>query len=113
MGGTIALDLAIERPEVVDALVLVNGGTSGFRAQLPADVTPPPFEEMERLWETKSWERLADLETQVWVDGWGQPPTRIDPELRDRVHDWILTTYRAENNEGEPGDWGRFTRRPW
>ena len=102
MGGTIALDLAIERPEVVDALVLVNGGTSGFRAQLPADVTPPPFEEMERLWETKSWERLADLETQVWVDGWGQPPTRIDPELRDRVHDWILTTYRAENNEGEP-----------
>lgn len=102
MGGTIALDLAIERPEVVDALVLVNAGTSGFRAQLPADVTPPPFEEMERLWETKSWERLADLETQVWVDGWGQPPTRIDPELRDRVHDWILTTYRAENNEGEP-----------
>jgi 3-oxoadipate enol-lactonase len=102
MGGTIALDLTIERPELVDSLVLVNGGASGFQAQLPDGVTPPPFGEMERLWETKGWDQLADLETQVWVDGWGQPPTRVDPELRRRVHAWILTTYQAENDEGLP-----------
>jgi pimeloyl-ACP methyl ester carboxylesterase len=57
---------------------------------------------MERLWKSRDWDRLADLETRVWVDGWGQPPTRIDPGLRRRVHDWILTTYRQENEEGEP-----------
>lgn len=102
MGGTIALDLAIERPELVDSLTLVNGGASGFQAQLPEGLTPPPFDEMGHLWETKEWEELADLETRVWVDGWGQPATRIDPELRGRVHDWILTTYRAENDEGQP-----------
>lgn len=102
MGGTIALDLTIERSEVVDSLTLVNGGASGFQAQLPDGVTPPPFDKMGRLWEAKAWEQLADLETQVWVDGWGQPSTRVDHELRGRVHDWILATYQAENEEGRP-----------
>ena len=50
---------------------------------------------MERLWEAKDWEQLAELETQVWVDGWGQPATRVDPELRRQVHGWILDGYRA------------------
>jgi pimeloyl-ACP methyl ester carboxylesterase len=100
-GGIVALDLAIERPQMVDSLVLVASGAGGFKAELPDDVQPPPWDEMERLWKSKEWDRLADLETEVWVDGWGQPPTRIDPELRARVHDWILTTYRQENEEGE------------
>jgi 3-oxoadipate enol-lactonase len=101
MGGIIGLDLTIERPEVVDSLVLVGSGAGGFEPERPKDVQPPPWDEMERLWKAKDWDALADLETQVWVDGWGQPPTRIDPELRGRVHDWILTTYQAENEEGE------------
>lgn len=102
MGGIIALDLTIERPEVVDSLVLVASGAGCFKAELPDDVQPPPWDEMQRLWESKDWDRLADLETEVWVDGWGQPPTRIDPVVRSKVHDWILTTYRQENEEGEP-----------
>jgi 3-oxoadipate enol-lactonase len=101
-GGTIALDLALEHPELVDALVLVAGGASGYEAQLPDGVTPPPWDEMERLYDAKDWERVAELETQVWVDGWGQPTTRIDPELRRRVHGWILDNYRAGKEEGEP-----------
>jgi pimeloyl-ACP methyl ester carboxylesterase len=101
-GGTIALDLTIERPKLVDALVLVAGGASGYQAQLPDDVGVPPWDEMERLFDSKDWEPLAELETQVWVDGWGQPATRPDAALRRQVHDWILDNYRAEKEEGEP-----------
>jgi 3-oxoadipate enol-lactonase len=101
-GGTIALDLTLEHPDLVRSLVLVAGGASGFSAELPEDVPKPPWDEMERLWDAKDWERLSELETQVWVDGWGQPPTRVDPDLRERVHDFILTTYRAEKEEGLP-----------
>jgi 3-oxoadipate enol-lactonase len=101
-GGTISLDLAIERHELVDALVLVAGGASGYEAQLPEGVTPPPWNDMERLYNAKDWEPLAELETRVWVDGWGQPTTRVDPELRRRVHGWILDTYLAGKEEGEP-----------
>jgi 3-oxoadipate enol-lactonase len=102
MGGIVALDLTIERPEVVDSLVLVASGAGGYKPEIPDGVQAPPWDEMERLWKSKEWDRLADLETEVWVDGWGQPPTRINPELRSKVHDWILTTYRQENEEGEP-----------
>ena len=38
----------------------------------------------------------------MWVDGWGQPSTRVDPDLRRTVGDWILSTYRQEKVEGKP-----------
>jgi 3-oxoadipate enol-lactonase len=101
-GGSIALDLLLERPERVDALVSVAGGVGGYEPQLPEGAATPPWEEMERRWEAKEWDALAELETEVWVDGWGQPPTRVDAGLRRTVHDWILTTYQDEKIEGKP-----------
>jgi pimeloyl-ACP methyl ester carboxylesterase len=101
-GGVIGLDLAIERPERVDALVSVAGGVSGYEPQLPEGVQPPPWAEMERLWEAKDWAALAELETRVWVDGWGQSSARIDAQLRERVHGWILANYQSEKTEGKP-----------
>jgi pimeloyl-ACP methyl ester carboxylesterase len=101
-GGMIALDFAIEHPERVDSLVSVAGGIGGYEAQLPEGGDPPPWEEMERLWESKDWGSLAELETKVWVDGWGQPSYRVDADLRRKVHGWILETYEAEKVEGKP-----------
>jgi len=98
-GGGIALDLALDRPDRVDALVSVAGGISGFDAPEPPDA---PWEEMERLWEAKDWEALAELETKVWVDGWGQPHDRVDSGLRQKVHGWILSAMKAEKAEGKP-----------
>jgi 3-oxoadipate enol-lactonase len=101
-GGMIALDFILEHPERIDTFVSVASGVGGYEPQLAEGTETPPWDEMERLWESKEWDQLAELETQVWVDGWGQPPTRVDPELRRKVHDWILTTYRAERAEGKP-----------
>lgn len=99
-GGTIALDLALDEPRRVDALVSVAGGIGGY--ELPESVERPPWDEMERLWNAKDFTALAELETQVWVDGWGQSPDRIDPELRRKVFDWIRTSYAVERTEGRP-----------
>ncbi len=101
-GGVIALDLTIDSPDRVDALVSVAGGVGGYEPELPEDIDAPPWDEMEPLWEAKDWEALAELETQVWVDGWGQPPDRVDPDIRRRVKDWILANYRAGIAEGKP-----------
>jgi pimeloyl-ACP methyl ester carboxylesterase len=101
-GGMIALDFAIEHPDRVDAFVSVASGIGGYEAELPEGADRPPWDEMERLWKSKEWDSLAELETKVWVDGWGQPPTRIDPELRRKVHDWISTAYHHEKAEGKP-----------
>ena len=100
-GGIIALDLALDRPDRVDSIVSVAGGIGGYEPELPAGTDPPPWDEMERLWEAKDWDALAELETQVWVDGWGRPPDRVDEGIRRRVKDWILANYRAEIAEGK------------
>jgi 3-oxoadipate enol-lactonase len=67
---------------------------------LSEEVEAPPWEEMERLWEAKDWEALAELETKVWVDGWGQPSDRVDEGLRRKVHGWILSSMKADKPEG-------------
>jgi 3-oxoadipate enol-lactonase len=101
-GGMIALDLALDQPDRVDALVSVAGGVGGYEAELPEGVETPPWEEMEPIYEAKDWEALAELETKVWVDGWGQPPDRVDPGLREKVHGWILDAMKAEKPWGKP-----------
>jgi 3-oxoadipate enol-lactonase len=101
-GAMIALDLVIDSPDRCDSFVSVAGGVGGYQPQLPEGTEPPPWEEMERAWESKEWERLTELETQVWVDGWGQSPTRVDPGLRRKVQDWILASYLAGKAEGKP-----------
>lgn len=101
-GGVIALDLALEAPERVDSLISVAGGIGGYVPELPDSVAAPPWDELERAWEARDWERLAELETQVWVDGWGQPATRVDRRLRETVRAWILASYEADKAEGKP-----------
>jgi pimeloyl-ACP methyl ester carboxylesterase len=99
-GGMIALDFAIERPERVRSLVVAAGGIGGY--QSPDELPDETFEEPDRLAEARDWEALSDWETRFWVDGPSQPPDRVDPQVRSKVHDWILATYRAEKEEGEP-----------
>ena len=101
-GGRIALDLALARPACVATLTSVAGGIDGYRPDLDPEEDNVPWSDMDRLWDEKKWVELAELETQVWVDGWGQPTTRVGRTLRDRVKGDVLATYQAENEEGVP-----------
>lgn len=100
-GGGIALDFALEYPRRVDALIVAAGGISGYRPPAATE-RQSIWDEAERMWKAHDWERLSDFETRWWVDGPEQPPDRVDAALRERVHDWILSTYRAEKEEGIP-----------
>jgi len=100
-GGMIALDFALDFADRTDALIVAAGGVGGYEtADSPDDVAM--WEEAERHEAAHDWDWLADFETRSWVDGPGQPANRVDPAIRARVHDWILTTYRQEKNEGHP-----------
>lgn len=98
-GGQIALDFALESPDRVRSLAVVAGGVSGYES--PAELPPETWEPIETMWKEKQWEALADWETAFWADGPGQPVDRV-PEIRRRVHGWILENYLAEKEEGEP-----------
>ena len=97
--GQIALDCSLEFPERVRSLVVAAGGIGGYEAP-GADLSV--WEQPEKLWEAKDWEKLADWETDYWVNGPGQASDRADARIRETVHDWILTNYQAEKAEGKP-----------
>jgi 3-oxoadipate enol-lactonase len=98
-GGHIALDFALEFPERVRSLTVVAGGVGGYES--PAELPSETWTQVEAMEEAKDWEGLTDWETAFWADGPGQSPDRV-PEVRRRVHDWVLTNYRAEKEQGEP-----------
>ena len=98
-GGVIALDFAIERPERVRTLTVAAGGISGYES--PVEDPPGMWEAADAMYDAKDWEALADFETAHWADGPGQSPDRV-PSVRVLIHDWVLSTYRAELEEGTP-----------
>ena len=98
-GGQIALDFAIESPDRARSLTVVAGGIGGYES--PAEVPAETWEPVEAMWKAGEWEKLSDWETAFWADGPGQSPDRV-PEVRRRVHDWVLDNYRAEKEEGQP-----------
>jgi 3-oxoadipate enol-lactonase len=100
--GQIALDFTLEHPEMVDALVWVAGGIGGYEGAAPSEAEMATFNEMEALWEKKDWETLAEMETQMWADGPGQPVGRANAAVRERVHRMILNNYRMHPEEGKP-----------
>ncbi len=93
-GGSISLDFALDQPDRVRSLTLVASGLGGFNVDEPelADV----WQQAERLEEAHDWGPLVELETRVWTDGPGQPRTRVDPDVRRRMVEWNLESYRAE-----------------
>jgi 3-oxoadipate enol-lactonase len=99
-GAMIATDFTVEHPERVRSLIWVAGGLRGFDVEDPrlTDIST----EMERLEEARDWERLVDLETQVWTDGPGQPSDRVDPDVRRQMIEWNLENYRADQQANQP-----------
>jgi len=98
-GGQIALDFAIEFPDRVRSLVVAAGGVGGFDG---GDEAPDGWEQVEAWTAAHDWGPVAEWETAYWADGPGQPSDRVDPAIRSKVHEWILTTYQAEKEEGQP-----------
>ena len=98
-GGIIALDFAIERPERVRSLVAAAGGIGGYES--PDEAPYETFEPAERMIEAKDWAGLSEWETAYWADGPGQRSDRV-PGVRSKIHDWVLSNYLAEKEEGIP-----------
>jgi len=101
--GGIALNFSVTHPERVTSLTVVASGAG--EPDLPAQALAPSEaldKATEEALEAKDWTRLADLETAFWGDGPGQPEGRLDTSARASMHDWILTTYAAEKEEGIP-----------
>jgi pimeloyl-ACP methyl ester carboxylesterase len=81
MGAHFVLDAVLAAPARFIAFAWVGGGISGF----DKDPTPEEmalFEAEEKAEETGDWDLAAELDARIWMDGPGQPATRVSPEAR-------------------------------
>jgi 3-oxoadipate enol-lactonase len=101
MGGVLAFDTAIEAPGRVVAVVGVAAGLGGFDGgNTPEELAI--FDEMERLENQDPVDpsAVADIDVRAWVDGPGQPSTRVPAWIRDLVHG--MDTWDPANPQGKP-----------
>lgn len=101
MGGQLAFDTAITAPERIVSIVGVASGLGGF----PGDETPEEaaiFKEMEEIegQDPVDPAAVADIDIRAWVDGPGQPPTRVQPWIRDLVREMDL--WDTSKPQGKP-----------
>ncbi|MCK6586329.1 MAG: alpha/beta fold hydrolase [Polyangiaceae bacterium] len=81
-GGKTAIDFTLAHPEMTSALVLVASALSGFDFQ---GEEPAQFAAIEEAAARGDVDAVNELELQIWVDGPGQPPNRVEPKIRELV----------------------------
>jgi len=91
MGGMLAFDTAIAAPDRVVAIVGVGSGLGGFDVE-PTDLIRALDAEEAGLEAATPRDpaAIAAFDVRVWVDGPGQPPTRVPAAIRDLVFEMDL-----------------------
>ncbi len=102
-GGALAIDFALEHPEMVDALIPVTAGVSGFR---PSEEEMKKHPDVVRLYtslneafEKHDVARAVDISLALWTDGPGRLPAQAAPDVRERVR--AMTTRNWERPDDE------------
>ena len=96
-GGALAIDFALEHPEMVDALIPVTAGVSGYE---PSEKEMQEHPDVIRMYTSldEAFERhdiagAVEISLELWTDGPGRLPGRAAADVRERVremtaHDW-------------------------
>jgi 3-oxoadipate enol-lactonase len=87
LGGRIALELAVARPELVGALVLVGAGLPGF--DWSDEVQAYGAAEDEAVGRG-DLDAAVELNLRMWVDGPGRTPADVDPAVRAAIGEMEL-----------------------
>ena len=95
MGGATALEFAIEYPERVDSLVLVNSGAPG-RVPEGGYYEAPGWDDAVAAFKAGDFETVADFDVDLWVVGVHREASAVDPELRALVREMDLIALRNE-----------------
>ena len=82
MGGQISLDLALEQPEHIASLTLVDSSPSGFELE---GAPPRYLFEMFAAVQSGEVEQASELQIRIWLDGEAREPGQVDPELRRKA----------------------------
>jgi pimeloyl-ACP methyl ester carboxylesterase len=83
LGGKTAIDLALENPERVEAIVAVSSGLSGYRFE--SDFYLEYRDAMIQAWRAGEFDAVVEGFQRSWTDGPHRAPEDVDPDVREKV----------------------------
>jgi 3-oxoadipate enol-lactonase len=101
LGGAIALETTIARPDLVSRLVVAGPGLRGFEMN---EETKAGWEEEEAALERGDDDEAVEINMRMWVDGPSRTPDQVDQELRRKMADMqrrAIDIWREAGEEGE------------
>jgi len=99
LGGTLAIDFTLQYPEMVDALITVGSGLSGYEWGEPDQELMAKFAAMDEAFKGGDIARSVEISLQLWTDGPYRTPQQVDPRVRERVR--AMTTRNYERGDDE------------
>jgi len=87
MGGLTIIDFALEHPEMITSLVLVSASVSGFQFR---GEPPSPVLELITARQEGDFNRAAELQVQIWADGFRRASGQADASMSERVRQMSL-----------------------
>ena len=104
-GGALAIDFTLEHPEMVDALIPVAAGVSGYRPSEEVLQTHPEVVRMytglEEAFEQHDVARAVEISLVLWTDGPGRLPRQAAPEVRERVREMTMRNWQRPDDEAQ------------
>jgi pimeloyl-ACP methyl ester carboxylesterase len=83
MGGRVAIDMALERPDRVEAVVAVGAGLGGYR--FDSEMHLENRQVLIAAWKSGDFDGLVEAFQKEWTDGPHRKPEDVDPEVRERI----------------------------
>jgi pimeloyl-ACP methyl ester carboxylesterase len=96
LGGRVALELAVLRPDLVERLIVIAPGMPGWGW---SDETRAGWAAEEEAFERGDLEGAAEASLRQWIDGPRRAPDAVDQELRSSVREMILRSYELQSAE--------------
>ena len=104
-GGSLAIDFTLEHPEMVDALIPVTAGVSGYQPSEDVMNQHPDvvrmYTSMNEAFEQHDVARAVEISLAFWTDGPGRLPRQAAPEVRERVREMTTRNWERPDDEAQ------------
>jgi pimeloyl-ACP methyl ester carboxylesterase len=101
LGGRVALEVAVARPELVSALVLVGSGLPGHGW---SEETQAGWAEEEAALERGDLDAAVEVNLRMWVDGPARSPEDVDANVRELVGEMQRRAFELQLPVGEEAE---------